>query len=201
MRKLFACSVLAIVSVVGAAYLVRTLRTAPAGVPIVEPPPEPLPQVVPAPSAAPEASSQSTRSTADKARSRPAGDEASLPEAGMVPLTCSPTRVQRGDTLTIRPSKAHRELAIQSPSGRFFQLIESAPADPGQLPLISADEFQQLTSLELSIAELRGPSVQYGVTDVIAVFEEPGAYEILVGEALAGGVGTFEQCTVQFVDK
>jgi hypothetical protein len=118
-------------------------------------------------------------------------------------MTCTPTTLRAGDTLTLNMPVPHGQyLAVSVPDGRFFFLVSEQLLDAAYFwSLVPAEAFRTIPTFRIPTDVRARPSV-YGRTLREAVFVEPGTYRITMGENLSTDYGPpVASCDVVFTSR
>jgi len=118
--------------------------------------------------------------------SQVAGAQIALQVSKAEHFTCSPQRLQDGDTLTIRISVPHgRDLGIRGPDKEFHFVVfaQAVPSDP--VPIVDWEEFGSISELKLSTKDLLAPVVDNaGWHSPTRVFTKRGKYRVILAANL-----------------
>ncbi len=92
----------------------------------------------------------------------------------------------RGDVLQLRFSAPNpRCLGVVNPDGHFFYVVFPQESTSGFLnPLVSSENFVNLTALEIPTSTFKADPYIYGVNENQPVFIKSGTYTFIMGDNL-----------------
>lgn len=117
-------------------------------------------------------------------------------------LTCVPTELRTGDTLTLRLTLPHgKSLHVLSPDRTPFIVIfhgEGQPDRAQRRSLVPPDSFARMTELRLDTRTARAGAWVFGRDTNERLFRAPGTYRIIVGDDLETDGPSYAECLVTF---
>ena len=119
-------------------------------------------------------------------------------------LTCSPSKLFRGDTLSLDMAVPHGgDLAVRAPDGTdFFVVYQAHDEGPGAASLMDPDKFMKVGQLELVTDKTKARPWVYGRDKNELIFTRSGWYSVRLSENLQTDDGTpVYQCRVYYNHK
>lgn len=91
-------------------------------------------------------------------------------------------------------------LGVTDPKGKFYYVVFPADQAVGKLkPLVSSQQFRNLSVLSISLAEFKADPYTYGVYENQPVFTQSGTYTFILGENLhTDQSSTLQKVVVQY---
>lgn len=117
-------------------------------------------------------------------------------------LTCEPTELRTGDTLTLRLTLPHgKSLHVLSPDRTPYIVIfhgEGQPDRAQRRSLVPPDSFARMTQLTLDTRTTRAGAWVFGRDTNETLFRAPGTYRMIVGDDLETDGPSYAECLVSF---
>jgi hypothetical protein len=118
-------------------------------------------------------------------------------------MTCRPTALRAGDTLTLNMPVPHGQyLAVSAPDRTYFLLVSEQVTDTAYFwSLVPADAFRTMPTFRIP-TDVRAKPFVAGRTSPEPVFVESGTYRITMGENLLTDYGPpVASCDVVFATR
>lgn len=114
-------------------------------------------------------------------------------------LSCSPTELRAGDTLTVHMKTPHPEyLLADHPDGTPFQIVYPSLGEPSRkYSYVPSEEFKTMTTLRIP-ADIKANAFVVGRSDgVEPLFSQTGKYVLHLGEP----EGRTKDCVIHYQAK